>query len=457
MKTNIHIISAVLLSVVLQGCSIEQSFSDYVEKVVSIPTDNSLRQELRISFRQDCQYYVEYWQSDNPASKKSSELITAKASQESSYTMMFLYPETEYSCRIVVDNMESQTLSFKTSPLPPDIPDYSVVEADGNTILNGYLMQWEGANPGYVTFCDWDGNVVWYQAYGKAIRTAWYDPASRNIAILMGFQSGDNVLANDPFYRIASDILVSDLCGNIVFSGKASNAFIQYPHHEFRILDDGNYLILHNVVKYGVYGEGFSLVSPEGEILWAWDSFDEINPDNTDYVDADRFANDYIHANSVTRDSNGDYYFTVNRLSELWKIDGKTGQVIYRLGKHGNLSLLNADYLAGGIHAAEIISPDRILCYANGSNTGISSAILYNIDPESMSACVELEIKLPSIYSSNNRSNAQMISDDIYLLSSTMSCKAVFTNADGDILRVIGRNGISYRAYWFDAHFFDFL
>lgn len=439
-----------LLLAALHGCSVPDSFSDLVESVTTASTENSLRFEVRIFPRKDCSYHIEYWKTDEPSKVMRSERIDATSGKESIYTIKFLYPRSEYAYRIVAEGgLESKTQIFKTGSLPLDIPQYTA-EATGSMPdgLDGYLMQWEGGNPGYVTFCDLDGRIVWYQAYGKAIRTAWYDENTRRIAILMGFKSGEDPATTDPFYRLASDVIVSDLCGNIVFSRKATESFIPYPHHEFKILQDGNFLILHNVIKDGIWGEGFSIITPEGEVLWCWDSFKEINPSNTDYVDADKFATDYIHANSVAQDNNGDYYFTVNRLSELWKIDGVSGEVIYRLGVHGNVGLSGGDFPTGGLHAAEVIAPDTILCYDNGSKRGYSRGVIYKIDPASRTAVEQLSISLPGNLSSNNRSNAQKISEDLFLLSSTVSGKAVFTDSKGNILRILSRTGISYRAYW---------
>lgn len=453
-RTCTRVLFGALLFAVLQGCSGANSFSDYVESVVTASTDNSLRVEVRMSFRKDCSYFIEYWKTSESSNVMRSERLEASAGKESVYTVKFLYPQTEYAYKIVAeDGLESQTQIFKTGTLPPDIPQYTV-ETPGTMPVegaNGYIMQWEGGNPGYVTFCDIDGNVVWYHAYGKAIRTAWYDPRTRQIAILMGFKSGDDTLASDPFYRLASDILVSDLDGNLVFSRKSSASYIEYPHHEFKILDDGRYLILHNVVKDGIYGEGFTVLTPEGEVRWTWNSFAEVNPSNTDYVNAEKFAKDYIHANSVAQDADGNFYFTVNRLSELWKIDGVTGDVLYRLGVHGNVNLTNGDFPTGGLHAAEVLDTDRILCYDNGSNRGYSRGVIYKIDPATKTAVEELSITLPAELSSKNRSNAQMISDNLFLLSSTVSGKAVFTDRNGNILRIISRSGISYRGYWFSA------
>lgn len=444
-----------LLCVALQGCSNNKGFSSFFSSVTLKSTDNALRFDLICGFNSSCTYSIEIWKQGERENARTIDNIKGEMGQLTTTTLSFLYPDTNYELVInAEDRYQSKLLSFKTGQLPPDIPQYKIVENNTDMHLDGYLLQWEGSNPGYVTFCDWDGNIVWYQAYGKGIRTAHYDPNSGQLAILMGFQAGANPDSTDPFYRLASDIIVSDLDGNILHSwNPRTHKHIRYPHHEFRILPDGKYLILQNVVKnyngLDIYGEGFCVFDQNGNILFDWDSFREINPDNTDYLDTQKFATDYIHANSVNMDSKGNFYFTVNRLSELWKIDGKTGEVLYRLGKHGNISLNNAELPGGGLHAAEVLSEDRVLCYDNGRDRSYSKGVLYAIDPAAKQAQAELEIVLPSEYSSENRSNAQKIEENLYLLSSTVSGKAIFANGDGEILKVIGRTGISYRAYWY--------
>lgn len=447
----------------LQGCSkYDEDFARYADSVTVSTSDNALRAKISVHYNKSCAYQIKYWEKESgEVSAKYTKTANA-APGDNVQTLKFLAQSTDYQFQIVVNGKAtSKIVDFRTKRLPPDIPVYNVEMSDGATRLDGAMLQWDAASPGYVTLSDFDGKIIWYQAYGEGIRTGFFDAKSGHLALLTGFKYGED---NNKFKRVANNIIISDLNGNILFKRKPYPGFIDNPHHEFSIMPDGNLLILGNIIKdynlssidpklseVPIWGDGFFVTDPAGKIIKQWDCFKGINPLEADYVDPVKFSQDYLHANSVTSDSEGNYYMTFNRISELWKIDGNSGDVIYRLGANGNIDLKGGDYPKGGLHAATVLAPDRILCYDNGSNRGYSRAVVFNIDAASMTAKYDLVVNLPKEFSSNNRSNAQIIGDNIILMSSTVSAKAVFATLEGDIIRVLSRSGISYRAYWIDA------
>lgn len=427
-------------------------FAGYADAVTLSPTENTLRYAVDVTFTAPCNWRILYWKkADGRASGQWTAARHTDGGKER-VVLKFLYPETEYEFTVVPGadfSAESEVMGFKTGALPVDCPVYTV-EKDGETGLKGYLMQWEANPSGYVTFCDIDGKVVWYEAFGEAIRVAWCDPSHNRIAVMTGFQDED-------MQRLCAHTVVTDLDGNRILYWTSGKGNIEYPHHEIKILEDGNLLYVNNVLRDfpigTVWGDGFTVISPEGNKVKEWDCFGELGDLSAPYLKADKRLTDLVHANSVARDSDGNWYMTFNALSELWKIDGQSGDVIYRVGVNGNVTLSSGgDFPQGGLHAATPLSPDRVLCYANGRNIKRSSAVIYKVDASAKTAVCELTIPLPEEYSSTDRSNAQLLEDEgIMLLSSTTSRKAVFTDLEGNILRVIGREAISYRAYWFNT------
>ena len=435
----------------LLSCSKQPDFSGYATSVVLSKTDNSLRYAVDVTFTAPCNWRILYWKKAD--GRESGRWTAARHTDggRERVVLKFLYPETEYEFIVVPGadfSAESKVMGFTTGALPADCPVYTV-EKDGETGLKGYLMQWEANPSGYVTFCDIDGKVVWYEAFGEAIRVAWCDPSRNLLAVLTGFQ-------NEDIQRLCAHTVVTDLDGNRLLYWTSGKGNIEYPHHEIKILEDGNLLFVNNVLKDypvgTVWGDGFTVISPEGNKVKEWDCFEELGDLSAPYLKTEKRLTDLVHANSVARDAGGDWYMTFNAISELWKIDNKTGDVVYRVGVNGNVSLSGGDFPTGGLHAATPLSPDRILCYANGRDIKRSSAVIYKVDAAAKTAVCELTIPLPEEYSSTDRSNAQLLEDEgIMLLSSTTSRKAVFTDLKGNILRVIGREAISYRAYWFNT------
>lgn len=428
-----------------------EGFADFAAFVSIAPTENSLRFAVNVDFTTPCNWSVLYWETAKGRTAAQKTAFRHTDGGRESVVLKFLYPNTEYEFVVVPEwnaAAESKPMTFRTGSLPADCPAYTV-EKDGNTGLDGYLMQWEASPSGYVTFCDIDGKVVWYEAFGEEIRVAWCDPAMNRLAVLTGFQDQE-------VQRLCAHTVVTDLDGNRILYWTSGKGNIEYPHHEIKILEDGNLLYVNNVLRDfpigTVWGDGFTVISPDGKKVKEWDCFEGLGDISAPYLKAEKRLTDLVHANSVARDSEGNWYMTFNALSELWKIDGKTGDVLYRVGVNGNVTLSGGDFPQGGLHAATPLSPDRVLCYANGRNIKRSSAVIYKVDASAKTAVCELTIPLPEEYSSTDRSNAQLLEDEgIMLLSSTTSRKAVFTDLEGNILRVIGREGISYRSYWFNT------
>lgn len=78
-----------------------------------------------------------------------------------------------------------------------------------------------------------------------------------------------------------------------------------------------------------------------GEVLFEWSSLDHISPDESvlpvDEGQAGAGFNssdawDYFHINSVDKDEDGDYLISARDAASVYKVDGKTGEIIWKLG-----------------------------------------------------------------------------------------------------------------------------
>lgn len=460
MKYFIGIIMAVL---VVSGCSKEgqPGITDIVCSVTSTQTENALRVKISVAFHKDCQWYITYWPTEDESEPRSTaEQKSVNCSGEK--VLMFLYPDTDYSFRINVNTakgtISTSEMVFHTSALPAEVPEYTVVKSDGNWTSDGFILQWAATNPGFITFCDLDGRVVWYEKFDMAVRHVDFDPVRGEIAALTGFKYGVN---SQKFQRVCSRIEVIDLEGNRLAKIDTGEGNIMYPHHDIRIMPDGNLLVLNNVVRnfdltavgggkdVPVYGEGFTVMDRESGILRTWDVFGEIDFSRDKYLEPLKYDYDLLHANSVTWDDNGDFYMTLNRYSELWKIDGKSGDVLYKLSSYGNVALDGA-YPQGGLHSAVVVEPDRILCYNNGGAEMQSRAVLFNVNAVEKTATYDLDVPIPQEWSSKDRSNVDLIEGSKMLMfNSTLARACIFTDLEGNIKRIVSRTGISYRAHYY--------
>lgn len=78
-----------------------------------------------------------------------------------------------------------------------------------------------------------------------------------------------------------------------------------------------------------------------GEVIFEWSSLEHVSPDESvlpinqgqagsGYNSSDAW--DYFHINSVDKDQNGDYLISARHAASLYKIDGNTEEVLWKLG-----------------------------------------------------------------------------------------------------------------------------
>ncbi|ODV95720.1 hypothetical protein PACTADRAFT_76154 [Pachysolen tannophilus NRRL Y-2460] len=125
--------------------------------------------------------------------------------------------------------------------------------------------------------------------------------------------------------------------------------------HEFHIKDEKTALIEiyhpvpRDLTKYGASSEQQWIVDARvqeldletGEVLFEWSSLEHINPSesilpiNPGYAGSGYNSSDawdYFHINSVDKDEDGNYVISARHTAALYKINGKTGEIIWKLG-----------------------------------------------------------------------------------------------------------------------------
>lgn len=431
---------------------------ELVNVSISSDADNTLRYPVAVTASADCEVSISYWPVKEPAKERTTKAV-ATAGTVAELKIMFVKPETDYKFVVNLNGHRGeQEFDFSTIALPSDIPTYTVTADNGGAPESGYILQWQATKPGYITFCDMDGIVVWYERIEQAPRVVTYDNERRKMCVMMGFATLDNNKSN----RFADNSFIMDLEGKRECEWHINECDLKLAHHEIRYLPNGNLIFVRNYIKEfdltpigleantEVWGDGFVEMDLNGNVVSEWDIFDEYSPLNGNGEINEKGAlKDFAHANSVNYDSEGYYYMTFNRLKQLWKIDPRTGKVLYRVGVNGNVALPE-EYMPEGLHAPEIIAANKVLVLDNGEERGFSRSMIFEIDPATMTCKVPVCINYPVQYSSIDRSNAQPIDDcKSIMFSSTLGRACLFTDTQGNIQKIISRTGISYRGLYY--------
>ena len=253
-----------------------------------------------------------------------------------------------------------------------------------------------------------------------------------------------------------------DLAGNCSTDFLTTADNTEFPHHEIKLMPDGNIITVEAVRKLvdipesgysdlEIWGDGYVILSPEGKRISDWNIFGELDvAENASWLYPEEYQYDLVHANSVSWDADGNYYMTFHYITEIWKIDGKNGKVLYRLGEHGNLKL-DVPYAEGGFHAVIPLEADKFLVNNNARGAGAQThAQIYQVDTETMSATRLLNVANKPEYSVYTGGNVELLPDGKTLhFDSTGPKSSVFMDLEGNILKVFRREDTSYRAFYF--------
>lgn len=247
-----------------------------------------------------------------------------------------------------------------------------VMDNQGRRVFNQRLPQLFAYNFGRTP----NGNLYYYQLTDR------------------GYGNGDAV---NGFYR------VMDEQGRALADYRARGVLPNTSLHEFVPLGNGNALVISQPIRemdlraYGgsenalVIGAAVQEVSPRGEVIFEWQSWDDYPVGMT--IRQDALTNQppevvpYIHANGVAVDLDGNILVSLRWFDEIVKIDRTTGEVIWRMG--GGQSPFNEFTFIGdpqggfsGQHHPTILENGNLLLFDNGNNHNlkVSRAVEYELD-----------------------------------------------------------------------------
>lgn len=403
---------------------------------VALSETNLLRAEVTATFSSETSFRISYWEVNHPSQVQLTNTYQGKGTVHK--TLLFLKPETEYACKISYGNgLETEAKHFKTKSVQSFLPNATLQEDKLKDPIKGYLLA-NDRKSNNIYLMDMNGTVVWYEPVPDTPAVVNYNPRTQQFYLLTD-APGEGL-----FVFNSKKLKIIDLFGNI----ELEKEFASIPelnnrevHHECRPLPDGNIGLvtyIHQTVDLSskggsqtdtVTGDGFVIMTPKGEIVKTWSCFDHLNPIDYPNIAQKKIKEDWIHANSIDQDSEGNYYMTTNRDSELWKINGKTGELMYRVGENGTIKPTEK-LLSHGIHCAIVQAPNEVLVIDNARNnqfTG-SRALIYNVNEQMKTVSVPLEVALPKGMSSGTRSNVQFIDNQHVLFALSTQKQVLITN-----------------------------
>lgn len=196
-----------------------------------------------------------------------------------------------------------------------------------------------------------------------------------------------------------NNFYVLDTLFNLVDSFACGNGY-KANYHDFQLLPNGHsYLLAYDVQQIDMSklilgGDSLAEVSGiviqeldnDKNVIFQWRSWDYFNIlDAINYMNFTAHYLAYVHTNSIDVDSDGNIMFSNYLMDEITKIDGKTGDFIWRLGgKNNQFKFLNDSIKFSTQHDARKLPNGNITLYDNGAfhSTPVSSAKEYEIEEQ---------------------------------------------------------------------------
>src|SRR5690606_17259211 len=116
-----------------------------------------------------------------------------------------------------------------------------------------------------------------------------------------------------------------------------------------------------------------------GEKIWEWSILDHI--DILKYPNILNIKKDIVHANSVTKDKDGNFLISYRDLNQVWKIDYKTKKVLWKFGEGGDF-IMNPDDLFSAQHYAHINNNGDLMILDNGVAHQVSRAMSFTLNEQ---------------------------------------------------------------------------
>ena len=316
-----------------------------------------------------------------------------------------------------------QTWAFRSRPdlSPPAIE----LTARAHNTAPGYIFvapEKGGAGQGGSMILDDSGQVVWFRplqgTHGRVmnLKVQTY----RGERVLTWMERLDEYVIFDDSYREIKRL-------------RAGNGY-NGDHHEFLISPQDTALItIYSPVPWDLSPVGGlkedrvwqgivqELDIESGEVLFEWHSLEHVGLEETYATllqDGERSGFDYFHINSIDIDHDGNLLISARETFTVYKVDRKTGEVMWRLGGKKSDFEMGPGTQFAYQHDARRQRDGTITIFDNGNTVfhkGIPEAIeesrgiVLELDEEKMKATLVREYKHPDKMFAHAAGNMQVL------------------------------------------------
>jgi hypothetical protein len=265
-------------------------------------------------------------------------------------------------------------------------PQICVNKAEVDKMQSGFtltnLYNWELKVPVTAVVLDFQGRIRWFFQHGDVPDVRGdIDVRSDSEGVLIG---GTNIVERED----AVFPVLINWDQYVLWKGKFVN------HHHIHRRKNGNFMFLTfetRIMKEheGVVGADIIVeFDPRRNVIvWLWRLLDHVVPEKPKHL-----LFDWSHCNTIEEDSEGRFlYLSARNLNSIFKINRKTGEIVWRLGEKGDFKIKGEDMFYNQ-HSPELQKNGNLLIFDNGTGRPAkyggrySRAVELEIDEDKMKA-----------------------------------------------------------------------
>jgi hypothetical protein len=314
------------------------------------------------------------------------------------------------------------------------------------------------------------GRPVWFQAVGANQQAANFRVQTYRDRPVLTWWQGENS-PTGPGEGQGVDYLY-DSSYRLIATVAAGNGY-KADLHEFRITPRGTaFITIYNHIPYDLSSVGGPVdglvvdgVAQEvdvatGAVVFEWHSIDHVplsesqaplpaSPSSTAY--------DYFHINAVNWDEDGNVIIDARNTWTTYKVDHKTGQVLWRLGGKNSTFALGAGVQFAWQHDPEPVDGHTLRLFDNEAAPSVlpySRVIWVDHDRRAGTATLVRQIIHPDKIQAGSQGNAQALDDDHTFIGWGATGRFSEFDRRGDLLfdANVPAGWDTYRAYRFIWH-----
>lgn len=440
-----------------------------VSVTLTSPRNTAMYNRVDVSLAKPAPVYVEY---TDKSTGKSFRTRISPADTLHHIDLLLLKANTEYSYNVIIDNFfkqKSKELTFKTREQSSWLVNHWLTDKrphDATALGDGMILLCFGRLPGYMVLIDNEGEVRWYwQVDDIGVRAVSITPQGTFLAMLRPFVKD---IVDD--YTMTPEQVRNDehkkpmRRGSIGFAGGTGLAEVsltgetiwrvdlneihkekdyQVIHHD--ILMDENHHIhtLYRPTKVAAIpvdgkmvtdtlgGDGIMVIDTLGNVLKTWSVWDVWDIEKDPYIDQYRY--DRFHINGLCFDKDSNYLLSTPIEDQIWKVDAKSGELVWRFGRAGDFKMDTAAYFSFQ-HSPYIMENGDLMLFDNGLHNHRSGAKAFKLDEESRTAETTINAMLPPNLYTSRMGNAFQLPNGNLLQCSSKTGAVVVTDQSGKVL-----------------------